>query len=221
MTTSSALTLLGGLGFFLLGIHHLTEGLKGLAGDSLRRTLQRLVGGRFSAVVSGVVFTALIQSSTAAILTVIGFVSAGLVTFPQAIGVIMGATLGTTSTLWLVAIFGFRVRVSAAAQPMLGVGAFLWLIAKGRTRSLGAILAGFGLIFTGIEYLQTGMAGISWNLEAIGGNGPGARWVLAGIGILMSIVMQSSSAAAATTLVALHAGSLTFQQACAMIVGQS
>jgi phosphate:Na+ symporter len=145
----------------------------------------------------------------------------GLVTFSQAVGVIIGATFGTTSTPWLVAIFGFRLRISAFALPMLGIGAFLWLIAKGRTRSAGAILAGFGLLFIGIEYLQTGMEGISWNLDAVGGSGSGWQWILAGIGILMSIVMQSSSAAAATTLVALHAGSLTFDQACAMIVGQS
>ena len=143
------------------------------------------------------------------------------VTFSQAIGVIMGATLGTTSTPWMVALFGFRVSIAAAAKPILGVGAFLWLIAKGRTRSLGAILAGFGLIFIGIEYLQKGMGGISWNLEAFAGTGFGSMWILAGIGVVMTIVMQSSSAAAATTLVALHTGSLTFQQGCAMIVGQS
>jgi len=221
MDTAVVVTLVGGLGLFLLGIHHLTEGLKGLAGDSLRRALQRLVAGRFSAVASGALFTAVIQSSTAAILTVIGFVSAGLVTFPQAAGMIIGATLGTTSTIWLVAIFGLRFRISAAALPMLGVGAFLWLIARGKTRSLGAILAGFGLIFTGIDFLQTGMGGISWNLEAFAGRGFGARWILAGIGVLMSIVMQSSTAAGATTLVALNAGSLTFEQGCAMIIGQS
>ena len=221
MDATAAVTLLGGLGLFLLGIHHLTEGLKGLAGDSLRRALQRFVSGRFSAVASGAIFTAVIQSSTAAILTVIGFVNAGLVTFLQATGMIIGATLGTTSTIWLVAIFGLRFRISAAALPMLGVGAFLWLIARGKTRSFGALLAGFGLIFTGIDFLQTGMGGISWNLEAFTGGGFGARWILAGIGALMSIVMQSSTAAGATTLVALNAGSLTFYQGCAMIVGQS
>jgi phosphate:Na+ symporter len=221
MYYSTIVTLLGGLGLFLLGIHHLTEGLKGLAGDSLRRALQRLVSGRFSAVASGALFTAVIQSSTAAILTVIGFVSAGLVTFSQAVGMIVGATLGTTSTIWLVAIFGLRFRISAAALPMLGIGAFLWLIARGKTRSLGAVLAGFGLIFTGIDFLQTGMGDVSWNLEAFAGRGFGARWILAGIGVLMSIVMQSSTAAGAATLVALNAGSLTFEQGCAMIVGQS
>jgi phosphate:Na+ symporter len=211
----------GGLGLFLLGIHHLTEGLKGLAGDQLRRTLQAMVGGRLSAIASGALFTVLIQSSTATTLTVIGFVSAGLVTFVQAVGVIIGATFGTTSTPWLVAIFGFRLRISAFAMPMVGVGAFLWLIANGKARSAGAILAGFGLLFIGIDYLQTGMEGVSWNLDAIGGNGFGWQWILAGIGVLMSIVMQSSSAAAAATLVALNAGSLSFEQACAMIVGQS
>jgi phosphate:Na+ symporter len=221
MDASTVVVLLGGLGLFLLGIHHLTEGMKGLAGDSLRRALQRLVAGRLSAVASGAFFTAVIQSSTAAILTVIGFVSAGLVSFSQAIGMIVGATLGTTSTIWMVAIFGLRLRISAAALPMLGVGAFLWLIARGKTRSLGAILAGFGLIFTGIDYLQTGMEGVSWDLEAFAGPGPAALWLLCGIGILMSIVMQSSTAAGATTLVALNTGSLTFEQGAAMIVGQS
>src|SRR5262245_13490213 len=221
MSNSVVITLLGGLGLFLLGIHHLTEGMKSLAGDSLRRALQRLVAGRFSAVASGAFFTAVIQSSTAAILTVIGFVSAGLVTFSQAIGMIVGATLGTTSTIWMVAIFGLRLRISAAALPLLGVGAFLWLVGRGKARSLGAILAGFGLIFTGIDYLQTGMEGISWDLGAFAGRGSGSLWILSGIGILMSIVMQSSTAAGATTLVALNAGSLTFVQGCALIVGQS
>jgi len=221
MNASATVGLLGGLGLFLLGIHHLTEGLKSLAGDSLRHALQKLVAGRFSAVVSGVLFTVAIQSSTAATLTVIGFVSAGLVTVPQAIGVIVGATLGTTSTPWMVALLGFRVSIASAAMPILGVGAFLWVVAKGKMRSLGAILAGFGLIFMGIELLQTGMAGISWNLEKFAGRGPASQWILAGIGVVMTIVMQSSSAASATTLVALHAGSLTFEQGCAMIVGQS
>src|SRR5499427_4913670 len=221
MNASSVVTVVGGLGLFLLGIHHLTEGLKGLAGDSLRRALQAMVGGRLSAVVSGALFTVLIQSSTATTLTVIGFVSAGLATFSQAVGVIIGATFGTTSTPWLVAFFGFRLRISAFALPMVGIGAFLWLIAKGKARPAGAILAGFGLLFIGIDYLQNGMGGISWNLDAIGGSGFGWQWILAGIGMLMSIVMQSSSAAAAATLVALNARSLTFDQACALIVGQS
>src|SRR5262245_11354793 len=128
MDTVAALKLLGGLGLFLLGIHHLTEGLKSLAGDSLRRALQKLVSGRFSAVASAVLSTAAIQSASGTIFTVVGFVSAGLVTFPQALGINIGATLGTTSTPWLVAIFGFRLRITLVALPILGLGAFLWTV---------------------------------------------------------------------------------------------
>ncbi len=221
MDTASVMTILGGLGLFLLGIHHLTEGLKGLAGDSLRRALQTLVRGRFSAVAFGAAFTALIQSSSATVLTVIGFVSAGLVSFSQAIGVLIGATFGTTTTPWMVAFFGFRVQISAFAMPLIGVGAFLWLVAKGKWRAAGAILAGFGLIFVGLDYLQTGMGNVSWSIDSFVGEGWGAKWLLAGLGVVMTVVMQSSSAAAAATLVALHAGSLNFHQACAMVVGQS
>src|SRR5215813_4192224 len=178
MDASAAVTLLGGLGLFLLGIHHLTEGLRGLAGDSLRRALQRLASGRLSAVTSGAVFTAVIQSSTAAILTVIGFVSAGLMTFPQSIGVMMGATLGTTSTPWILAIFGFRLRIALIALPLVGVGALLWMVAKGRLRSAGATLAGFGLLFVAIDFMQSGMEGVNLNFE--GFTGPAALWILAG-----------------------------------------
>ncbi len=220
MENGSLVTILGGLGLFLLGIHHLTEGLKSLAGDSLRRILQRFVSGKLSSIVSGVFLTAATQSSTATSLTVIGFVSAGLVTVSQAIGVIAGASLGTTTTPWMVAFFGFQLRIADWALPILGIGAFLWLVGKGKMRPVGAILAGFGLIFTGIDYLQNGMAGVNWNLEAVG-DGAGAMWLLAGLGVLMTVVMQSSSAAAAATLVALDAGSITFLQGCAMIVGQS
>jgi len=220
MSYESMVALAGGLGMFLLGIHHLTDGIKGFAGDSLRRALQKLVSGKWSGLLSGAVFTALVQSSSAAILTVIGFVSAGLVTHAQAVAVVLGANLGTTATTWLVAVFGFKVKISAAALPMIGLGGFLWLLGKGRIRAVGAVLAGFGLIFTGIEYLQTGMAGVEWNLEGMG-SGPGGRWMLAGIGVVMTIVMQSSSAAGATTLVALAAGTLTLDQAFAMVVGQN
>lgn len=216
----SAMALVGGLGMFLLGIHHLTEGMKSLAGDALRRALQKLVSGKLTGLLSGAVFTAIVQSSSAALITVIGFVSAGLVTHTQAVAVVLGANLGTTATSWLVAIFGLKVKISVAALPMLGLGGFLWLLGKGGFRAIGAVLAGFGLVFTGIEYLQNGMAGIGWNLDGVGG-GPGGIWLLAGIGVVMTIIMQSSSAATATTLVALAAGTLNLDQAFAMVVGQN
>lgn len=221
MESSALIALAGGLGMFLLGVQHLTDGLKALAGDALRQALQRLVSGAWSGLLSGAVFTALIQSSSAAILTVIGFVSAGLVTFSQAVAVVIGANLGTTASTWLVAIFGFKVKISAAALPILAAGAFLWLLTKGRLRACGMVLAGFGLIFTGIEFLQNGMAGVELPLETLTGDGPATRWLLAAIGVIMTVVMQSSSAAGATTLVALAAGSITLDQAFAMVVGQN
>ena len=213
--------LAGGLGMFLLGIHHLTDGLRSLAGDGLRRALQRLVSGKLSGVVSGTMFTAVVQSSSAAILAVIGFVSAGLVTFPQAVAVMLGANLGTTVTSWLVAVFGFKIKIAAAAMPMIGIGAFLWILGKNRWQAAGAVIAGFGLLFVGIDAMQTGMADVDWQLERWAGDGPGAIWLLALIGAVMTIVMQSSSAAAATTLVALAAGGLTIDQAFALIIGQN
>ena len=221
METGSMAMLVGGLGMFLLGIHHLTDGLRNLAGDGLRRALQRLVSGKLSGVLSGALFTAVVQSSSAAILAVIGFVSAGLVTFPQAVAVMLGANLGTTVTSWLVAIFGFKIKISAAAMPMIGIGAFLWMLGKNRWRAVGAVLAGFGLLFIGIDAMQTGMADVDWQLERWAGHGPGAIWLLALIGAVMTIVMQSSSAAAATTLVALAVGGLTIDQAFALIIGQN
>ncbi len=213
--------LLGGLGMFLLGIHHLTNGLRDLAGDGLRRALQRLVSGKLSGVLSGALCTAVVQSSSAAILAVIGFVSAGLVTFPQAVAVMLGANLGTTVTSWLVAVFGIKIKITAAAMPMIGVGAFLWILAKNRWQAAGAVLAGFGLLFVGIDAMQTGMSGVDWQLERWAGTGPGAIWLLALVGAVMTIVMQSSSAAAATTLVALATGGLTIDQAFALIIGQN
>ena len=222
MNASSAVTLVGGLGLFLLGIHHLTEGLKGLAGDSLRRALQTLVGGRLSAIVSGAVFTVALQSSTATTLTVIGFVSAGLVTFVAGgrghrrrdfwhdLDAVAGRALGfSRQRLCLRPADARHRRLSLAdRQGPDAIGG------RDPRRLRTAVLSGSNIC-------RPEWKGISWNLDAIGGSGFGWQWILAGIGILMSIVMQSSSAAAATTLVALHAGSLTFDQACAMIVGQS
>src|SRR5262245_53367497 len=196
MTASAAVTLLGGIGLFLLGIHHLTEGLTGLAGDSLRRALQSLAAAPLRAVTSGAAFTALIQSSTAAILTVVGFASAGLTPFPQSTGVTMGATLVTTSTPWILAIFGFRLRIALIALPLVGVGALLWMVAKGRLRSTGATIAGFGLLFVAIDFMQTGMEGVDLHFE--GFTGPGALVSLGGVGAAVTIGTQSSTARAAT-----------------------
>jgi phosphate:Na+ symporter len=215
--------ILGGIGLFLLGMVLLTDGLKAVAGDSLRSVLTRFTGGPVSAVLAGATVTAVVQSSSATVLTTIGFVSAGLLTFAQSVGVIFGANLGTTSTGWLVALLGLRFSIAAVALPLVGVGALMRLLTRGRAASAGMALAGFGLIFVGIDVLQGGMETLAERFDP--GTFPGAtiggRLVLVGIGIAMTVVMQSSSAAVATTLTALYTGTIGVEQAAALVVGQS
>lgn len=215
--------ILGGLGVFLIGMKLLSDSLRDAAGDALRVLLARFTGGRFSSVTTGTVVTALVQSSSATTLATIGFVSAGLLTFTQAVGVIFGANLGTTTTSWLVATLGLRVSISAFAYPMVGIGALVALLTRGRKAHLGAALAGFGLIFVGIDILQMGMGDLAEeiDLSAIGADGLTGTLLLVGIGFVMTVLMQSSSAAIATTLTALFAGAVDLPQAATLVIGQS
>ena len=218
-----AAVILGGIGIFLVGMILLTEGLKAAAGDSLRSGLQRFARTPARGVASGTVVTALVQSSSATTLTTIGFVSAGLLTFPQALGVIFGANLGTTSTGWIVSVLGLRVSVGAMALPLVGIGALLRLLGSGRWAHAGMALVGFGLIFVGIDTLQEGMEGLAERIDpaTFPGATLGGRIVLLGIGFAMTVVMQSSSAAVATTLTALHSGTIGLEQAALLVVGQN
>ncbi|NUM78660.1 Na/Pi cotransporter family protein, partial [candidate division KSB1 bacterium] len=215
--------LLGGIGLFLLGMILLTDGLKAVAGEALRRVLSRFVRGPFSALFSGATVTILVQSSSATTLTTIGFVSAGLLTFPQAVGVLFGANLGTTSTGWIVAVLGLKISVGKLALPLIGVGALLRLLTRDRLAAGGLALAGFGLIFVGIDTLQAGMAHLAERFDPsqLPGETFAGRMLLVVTGIAMTVVMQSSSAAVATTLTALHGGAIDLTQAAALVVGQN
>jgi phosphate:Na+ symporter len=217
----AAFKLLGGIGLFLLGMVLLTDGLKAYAGNSLRGALMRFTGTPLKAFGSGAMVTLLIQSSSATTVSVIGFVSAGLLTFPQAIGVVMGASLGTTGTGWIIAVLGLKISVGFYALPLVGVGALFKLLASGRWRSLGLAIAGFGLIFIGIETLQHALRGLSgvFNLAAMPAHGLIAHLVAMTIGIVLTVLLQSSSAAVATTLTALHAGAIHFEQAASLVIG--
>ncbi|MBX3444441.1 MAG: Na/Pi cotransporter family protein [Planctomyces sp.] len=213
--------LLGGIGLFLLGMSLLTDGLRDFAGDSLRRGLMRFTGTPLKAFLSGMLVTLLIQSSSATTVMVIGFVSAGLLTFPQALGVVLGASVGTTGTSWIIAWIGLKVKVGLYALPLVGFGAFLRLLGQGRWPALGTALAGFGLIFVGIDTLQAGMQGMAevFNLARLPVRGVlgGAAAVL--IGMVMTVVMQSSSVAVAMTLTAMDAGAVSFEQATLLVIG--
>lgn len=151
------LTIFGGIGLFLLGMTMLTTGLKEIAGDALRSWLNTFTRGRFSAIATGTVMTILVQSSTATTLLTIGFVSAGLLTFMQSIGVIIGANIGSTSTGWIISLIGFKISLQTMSLPIIGVGVFMSFIGQNTFKNLGNILTGFGLLFLGIDMLQEGM----------------------------------------------------------------
>lgn len=219
MTTT--FQLLGGIGLFLMGMTLLTDGLTAFAGDSLRRALLRFTGTPVKAFASGTLVTLLLQSSAATTITLIGFVSAGLVSFPQALGVVMGASLGTTGTGWLIATLGLKVSLGLYTLPLIGIGAFLKLLGKGRWRTLGMALAGFGMLFVGIDTMQHGMRGMStlFSLDGLGADDWTTHIVILLIGIVMTIMMQSSTAMVATTLTALNTGAIAFDQAAILVIG--
>ena len=211
----------GGLGIFLLGMVIMTGGLKSLAGDTLRKTLAQFTKSPLSGAITGAASTALIQSSSATTVTAVGFVGAGLLSFKQALGIIFGANIGTTITGWLVAVFGFKLKIGELALPLILVGVLMHLFLKHRASTAGMALTGFGLIFVGIEALQEGMAGLqgivtpaSFPSDTFGG-----RFLLILIGIGITLVTQSSSAGVATALTAVHTGTITFSQAAAMVIG--
>ncbi|ASP32391.1 Na/Pi cotransporter family protein [Labrenzia sp. VG12] len=215
------LSALGGVGLFLVGMLLLTDGLKALAGQRMREVLARFTSTPLSGAATGTVTTAIVQSSSATTVAAVGFVASGLLTFPQALGIIFGANVGTTLTGWLVAILGFKLDLGQIALPFVFLGAVLRIAFKGKTALAGQALAGFCLIFIGIEHLKTG-------LDAFGGlvtptdfppDTLFGRLQLVAIGILITLVTQSSSAGVATALAALGAGAISFPQAAALVIG--
>lgn len=212
---------IGGLGMFLLGMVVMTEGLRELAGETLQRVLARFTKSPTSGAATGAATTAVIQSSSATSVAAIGFVDAGLLTFPQALGILFGANLGTTITGWLVALLGFKLDLGTLVMPLALVGVLMFLFAKGRTRHGGFALAGFALIFVGIDMMQGGMAGLEGTVtpETFPVDTWGGRLLLIGIGILITLLTQSSSAGVATAITAVSIGAISFPQAAAMVIG--
>jgi phosphate:Na+ symporter len=223
MYLSMIIYLAGGVGLFILGMIFMTDALKTLAGDTLRDMLSRFTGGRIRSIISGIGITAVMQSSHATLITTIGFVSAGLLTFEQSIGIVIGAHIGTTSTGWLVSLLGLKLNISMITLPMLGIGAMLRLLGRERIANMGMVLAGFALIFLGIDTMQTGMKDVASTVDlsmytSVTLTG---RLFLIGVGIVMTVLMQSSSAAMTITLAAVNAGTLSFEQSAALVVGQN
>lgn len=214
--------IIGGIGLFLLGMLLLTEGLQAMASNTLARLLETMTQTRLRGLMVGTLVTAVLQSSSAATLLTLGFVNSGLLSFQNSLGVIFGSNLGTTLTSWLVSLVGLKISIASFALPMIGVGALLKLL-KTRFKHLGLGLCGFGLLFLGLSYLQDGMAQYS-HLINLGYGSTESLFgiiVLLIIGVLMSVVMQSSSVAIATTLTALYGDAITFHAAIYLVIGQN
>lgn len=215
--------ILGGIGFFLLGMTLMTDGLKAVAGDALRIGLQKFTRGPLTGTLIGAAVTALIQTSSATILATIGFVSAGLLPFTNALGLIFGANIGTTTTGWMLSLLGLRFSISVFALPLVGIGTLLHLFGRGRMSPGGLALAGFGLIFVAIDTLQAGMGSLAGELDPtlFAVDGLWGRLLLVIVGIVMTILLQSSTVALVTTMAALHAGTMSLEPAAALVVGQN
>jgi len=214
---------LGGVGLFLMGMSLMTDGMRYAAGDSFSRALRKMTGNRFRGVVTGALMTALVQSSTATTMMTLGLVSAGVISFASSVGIIFGANIGTTMTSWLVAMVGLKFKISAFALPLIGVGAAGMIVGKGAWKYAAQAIAGLALLFIGIEYLQLGMRDLSEHIDPSRFD-PESIWgrvVLVLVGMAMTVVMQSSSAAVASTLTALDSGAITIGAAAALVIGQN
>ncbi len=212
---------IGGLGLFLLGMAVMTDGLKALADDRLRSLLSRSTRSPIGGAITGAISTAVLQSSSATTLAAVGFVNAGLMTFPQALGIVFGANLGTTITGWLVALVGLKLKLGSLLLPFIFVGVALRLFGSTKRQGLGNALAGFGLIFVGISMLQDGMNTFSEVVtpQSFPPATLAGRLLLVLIGFGITIITQSSSAGVAIALTAVSIGNITLAQAAALVIG--
>lgn len=220
---SVAIEVAGGIGLFLLGMSLMTDGLKSMAGESVRKALMRFTKSPGSGVLTGIITTIFTQSSSATVIITVGFVGAGVLAYSQALGVILGASVGTTMTGWIVAIVGFKLQLGAIASIFIFIGAFMRMFGGVRRSGLAFSLAGFGLIFVGIATLQSGMAALqsSVNLGFFPADDLLGKFVLMAVGTLFTLITQSSTAGVISTLAALHAGVVDFEQAAALVVGMN
>lgn len=219
--TNDILNVLGGIGLYLFGMQIMTEALRRMASRQARAMLARFATTPFTGALSGAVITAVLQSSSAVLITTIGFVGAGMLSFPQAVGIIYGANIGTTITGWMVMALGLKLQLGLAALPLLFVAALMQAFAKGPWQATAQALAGFCLVFLGFDLMQAGTRGFEGWLtpDILPGDGLVGRALLMGIGMAFTIVVQSSSAGVATALVLLGSGAISLPQAAAMVVG--
>jgi len=221
------LGLLGAVALFLYGMKVMSEGLQKATGDRLRNILSAMTRNRFAGLLTGVVITALIQSSSASTVMVVSFVNAGLMTLGQSMAVIMGANVGTTFTAWIISLFGFKVNVSSFVLPMIALAVVFLLMNKSRTKSIGEFLLGFALLFMGLDMISTYVPDLQNNpemfavLKDYASLGIRSILLFTFVGLVVTMVIQSSSATFAITLIMCSKGWITFDLACALILGSN
>ncbi|MBU1669233.1 Na/Pi symporter [bacterium] len=212
---------IGGVGLFLLGMTIMTDGLKALAGKQIRSALMRFTKSPTSGAMTGAVSTMILQSSSATIVASVGFVAVGMMQFTESLGIIFGANIGTTITGWLVVLFGFKFKLAEIALPLIFLGMVLKLFFKGRVATVGYTVAGFSLIFVGITLMQEGMQGFEGilSLDTLPADSWIGRLQLLALGMVATLITQSSSAGVAATLTMLFSHVINFEQAAALVIG--
>ena len=213
---------LAGLGIFLFGMHLLEESVKSLSGKTFRRIIRQYTNGTLKAIGSGSLVTAVLQSSSAVSLMVLAFVGAGVLSMENAIGVMMGSNIGTTFTAWIVATLGFKIKIESFAFPLIGIGGggLIFFGSYPKLLQSSKLLIGFGFLFLGLDYMKLSVEGLaqSFNLDQISGYG---LWLYLLVGIVITALMQSSSASIAIILTALNGQLINFNMGVAMVIGSN
>ena len=221
------LRLIGSLGLFLYGMKIMSEGLQKFAGDSLRRILTAMTTNRVTGVLTGVLITALIQSSSATTVMVVSFVNAGLLTLTQSIGVIMGANIGTTVTAWLISALGFKVDIAAFSLPLLAFGIPLLFSGKSSRKSVGEFIFGFSFLFMGLQALKANAPDLGANPEMLAfvqnyaDMGFFSIILFLFIGAILTMIVQASAATMAITLIMCANGWIDYQLGVALVLGEN
>lgn len=221
------LQLIGSLGLFLYGMKMMSEGLQKIAGDRMRSILSAMTSNRFMGVFTGLLITALIQSSSATTVMVVSFVNAGLLSLAQSISVIMGANIGTTLTAWIISFFGFAVDISVFAIPLIGLSIPFFFSSKSNRRSIGELILGFSFLFMGLSYLKNSVPDIQSSPEILAflqnysDMGYWSVLIFFFAGAIITLIVQSSSATVAITLIMCSKGWIPFELAAAMVLGEN
>lgn len=211
---------LAGLGIFMYGMFLLEEAIKQLSGKAFKTLIRKSTTGRIRSIFTGLFSTSVLQSSSAVTLMTLTFVGAGLISMQNAIGVIMGTNLGTTATSWLVATIGFKINVEGLFLPLIGLGGLglIFLSKSPRYNGISRLLVGLGFLFMGLEYMKLSVEGFTSTFDLASMPHYGTIFYVL-IAIVLTSVMQSSSATIAIILTALHTGLLSFSEGAAMVIG--